>query len=185
MTDPILQLFIPAIMLVAIWLVIFWKKTRKGIRVIDTSPSLGKEMEYKRIKKGNFLFWIIFYVFGIMTIIYSIIPELYYIFFPLDMFHKPVINVIGLLLMKIAIVWIIIAQIKIDKELNKISNKAQSLSPMGLVQYSERMLLTGILVLFIGLFTTITNLIGMVLVVFGIAIYLYLFCLNNKSLFKN
>jgi len=172
-------------MLVATILILFWKQFRKGIRIIDTSPNLEKEMEYKRIKKGSLFFWLIFYVFGIMTFIYSIIPELYYIFLPLDIFHNPIINFIGVLLMKIAIVWIIIAQINIDKELNKFSNKAQSLSPMGLVKYSERMLLTGILVLFIGFFTTITNLIGMVLVAFGILIYLQLYCLNKSRQIKN
>lgn len=172
-------------MLVAIWLIVFWKQFRKEIRIIDTSPNPSKEKTYERIKKGSLYFWIIFYVFGIMTIIYSIIPELYYIFLPLDMFHKPLVNAFGLLIMKIAIAWIIVAQMNINKELNKFSKKNGSLSPIEIILYSERMLLAGILVLLIGFSTTITNIIGMVLVASAITIYFNLFCLNHKSKHKN
>jgi len=64
------------------------------------------------------------------------------VFLPLDKFHHPLINVMGLLIMKIAIVWFVIAQIHIDKELYKYSRNIESLSDMELVRYSERMLRT-------------------------------------------
>src|SRR5690606_34568098 len=102
-----------------------------------------------------------------MTLVYSLVPEYYYIFFPLDTFHHPVINIMGLLIMKIAIIWIVIAQVHIDKELYKYSRNIESLSAIELVRYSERMLLAGKLVLFIGLFITITNIISLILVALG------------------
>jgi hypothetical protein len=171
MIDENLQMYLPAFMLVATWLIIFWKQFRKVTRLTVTLPAPEKVIEYNRLKKISGYFWIIFSVFGIMTVIYSVLPELYYFFLPLDTFHHPIINSIGLLIMNIAIVWIAIAQVHIDKELFKYSRNIESLSAMELVRYSERMLLSGMLVFFIGFFTTITNIIGLVLVVLGIVIY--------------
>lgn len=171
MVDKNLQIYLLSFMLVATWLIIFWKQFRKVTRLTVTSPDPEKVIEYNRLKKISGYFWIIFSVFGIMTVIYSVLPELYFFFLPLDIFHHPVINVIGLLIMKIAIVWIVIAQVHIDKELYKYSRNIESLSAMELVRYSERMLLSGMLVLFIGFATTITNIIGLVLVISGVIIY--------------
>lgn len=185
MTDPTLQMYLPAFMLVATWLIVFWKQFRKVTRITETSTDTEKILEYNRLKRVSLFFWVIFSVFGVMTVIYSLAPEFYYVFLPLDKFHHPLINVMGLLIMKIAIVWIVIAQIHIDKELYKYSRNIESLSVMELVRYSERMLLTGMLVLFIGFFTTITNIIGLVLVALGVAIYLKMFFTNPPHQFEN
>lgn len=179
MTDPILQMYIPAFMLVAACLTIFWALFRKNSNRPMTTPDSEVIKSYKRLKRVSRYFWIIFTIFGIMAIIYSAFPEFYYLFLPLDQFHHPVINTIGLLIMKISILWIVLAQIHIDKELYKYSRDIESLSAMELVRYSEKMLITGMLVLFIGFFTTITNIIGLLLVVSGVLIYFNLFCKNN------
>lgn len=185
MTDPTLQMYLPAFMLVATWLIVFWKQFRKVTRITETSTDTEKILEYNRLKRVSLFFWVIFSVFGVMTVIYSLAPEFYYVFLPLDKFHHPLINVMGLLIMKIAIVWIVIAQIHIDKELYKYSRNIESLSAMELVRYSERMLLTGMLVLFIGFFTTITNIIGLLLVGLGLAIYLKMFFTKPPHQFEN
>lgn len=180
MTDPLLQMYLPIFMLMATWLIVFWKFFRKGTVLRETFQDMEIEMKYNRLKRVGVVFWLIFCVFGIMTVIYSIVPEFYYLFLPLDMFHHPVINSMGLLIMKIALVWIVIAQIHIDKELYKYSRNIENLSAMELVRYSEKMLLAGMLVLFIGFFTTITNIIGLFLVGFGLAIYFRVFFVNRS-----
>lgn len=163
----------------------FWKQFRAVTQITETTPNVDKAREYNRLKRVSSYFWIIFSVFGIMTIIYSLLPDFYYLFIPLDKFHHPILNSIGLLILKIAIVWIVIAQIHIDKELYKYSRNIESLSAMELVRCSERMLLTGMLVLFIGFFTTITNIIGLLLVASGFFIYLKIFFLNSYLKFEN
>lgn len=184
MTDPLLQMHLPAVMLVATWLIIFWGQFRKVTRITEETANVDKITQYNRLKRVGRYFWIIFSVFGLMTIVYSLLPEFYYLFIPLDKFHHPLINSIGLLILKIAIVWIVVAQLHIDKELYKYARNIKSLSAMELVRYSERMLLTGLLVLFIGVVTTITNIIGLVLVVLGIAIYVKIFS-NRSPQFEN
>lgn len=86
----------------------------------------------------------------------------------------------GLLIMLLAIVWIFIAQINIDKELYKFSRDIESLSAMELLHYSERMLLSGMLVLFIGFFTTITNIVGLLLIAFGAVTYISMFVTKSQ-----
>lgn len=185
MTDPTLQMYLPAFMLIATWLIIFWKQFRKITQTTESTGNIEKILQYNRLKRASFIFWLIFSLFGIMTIVYSLLPEYYFMFLPLDIFHHPIINAMGLLILKIAIVWIVIAQIHIDKELYKYSRDIESLSAMELVRYSERMLHTGMLVLFIGFFTTITNIIGLVLVSLGIIIYLKMFFSNPSQQFQD
>ncbi|MCO6148896.1 hypothetical protein [Flavobacterium sp. NRK1] len=81
----------------------------------------------------------------------------------------------GLLIMGLALVWIIIAQLDIDKEIFKHSIGLHSLSPVKLLYYFERTLIFGMVLLFAGLFTTISNFAGLGLVITSIIIYLKLF----------
>ncbi|MCH7414307.1 hypothetical protein MM213_12485 [Belliella sp. R4-6] len=175
MTDPTLQIYLPAFMLVVTCLIVFWNRFRKTSKLTETLPTTKKIAEYNRLKKGSGHFWLIFSVFGVMIIIYSVIPEFYFLFVPLDIFHHPLINLVGLLIVKIAIIWIVVAQIHIDKELFKYSINFEKLSGMQLIRYSEKMLITGMLILFIGVFTTITNIIGLLLVSMSSVVYLKTF----------
>lgn len=179
MTDPILQMYLPAFMLIATILIVFWKQFRKFSVVTESLPNIEKITEYNRLKRIGGVFWIVFSAFIIMTIIYAVLPDFYFIFLPLDEFHHPMINSMGLLIMKLALVWILIAQIHIDKELYKYSRSLESLSAMELVRYSEKMLSTGMLVLFVGFFTTITNIIGLILVVSSLLIYFEIFIIKK------
>ncbi|MEQ6167174.1 hypothetical protein AAOE16_08265 [Ekhidna sp. MALMAid0563] len=170
MTDPLLQIYLMACMVVAMAILVFWGQFRKRLK-LSAHESPDKLINYKRIKRVSSVFWIIFSLFGIMIIIYCVAPDLYFLFVPLDAFHHPLINNIGLLITKLAIAWIIVAQIHIDKELFKYSRDIESLSAMELVSYSEGMLLSGMLVLFLGIFTTITNVVGVILTVIGVLFF--------------
>ncbi|MBZ9651819.1 hypothetical protein [Psychroflexus montanilacus] len=180
MTDQNLQIYIIVFILVSTWLLFFWKQFRKITQISNSTSKVNNAIKYNRLKRVSNYFWLIFSVFGLMAIIYSLFPGLYFLFLPLDKFHHPIINSIGLLILKIAIIWIVIAQIHIDKELYKYSKNIESLSAMELLRYSERMLISGMLVLFIGFLTTITNIIGFLLVALGIFIYFKLFHLIPK-----
>lgn len=177
-------MYLPALMLIATWLILFWKQFRKATDVTEKIPNTDRTIEYNHLKKINGYFWIIFSVFCVITAIYSLFPNLYFIFIPLDKFHHPIINTMGLLIMTIAIVWIVIAQVNIDKELYKYSNNIDGLPAMKLIRYSERMLLSGMLALFIGFTTTVTNIMGLILVILGIIIYFKTFSYNQSQQIK-
>ncbi|MFC6861792.1 hypothetical protein [Zunongwangia atlantica] len=171
MESPNIRMILPALMLIASWVILFWKSFRQLIPVVDTKPTLEKLINYKRLKRVGGYYWIIFSIFILMTIIYSLLPDFSFIFLPLDYFDHPLINELGLMLLKVSIIWIIIAQLQIDRELYKYSREINSLAAMELVHYSEKMLLSGMLVLFLGFFTTVTNIAGLILVIVGLFIH--------------
>ena len=160
-------MYLLACMVVTMAILLFWGQFRKRLK-LTTYESPDEQVDYKRIKRISTIFWMIFSLFGLMIIIYSSIPDLYFLFLPLDIFHHPFINSIGLLIVNMAIAWIVVAQLHIDKELFKYKRNIESLKAMELVSYSESMLLSGMLILFLGIFITITNLVGMVLTLLGI-----------------
>jgi len=170
MTDPHLQMYLMACMVVTMAVLLFWGSFRKRLK-LNSYESPDILINYKRLKRVGVIFWIIFSLFGIMIAIYANVPEMYFLFLPMDIFHHPLINTIGLLITKLAIAWIIVAQLHIDKELFKYSRDIESLSTMELVSYSEGMLLSGMLVFFLGVFITITNVVGMVLALSGILFF--------------
>ena len=170
MTDPKLQMYLMSCMVVTMTILLFWGKFRKGLK-ITTYESPDQQVNYKRIKRVSILFWMIFSLFGFMVIIYASLPELYFMFLPLDYFHHPLINSVGLLIINLSIAWIVVAQLHIDKELFKYHRDIECLKAMELVSYSESMLLSGMLILFLGIFITITNIVGMVLTLLGIVFF--------------
>lgn len=158
-------------MLIAICLILFWKFARNAVKINVYSPSIEKITAYNRLKRITGYYWAIFICFVFMVLIYSMAPDYYFIFLPIENFNHSIVNEMGLLTLQISLVWILIAQLQIDKELYKYSRDIDSLSAMELVSYSEKMLLSGMLVLFIGVLITITNILSLILVMCGFYIY--------------
>ncbi len=162
MTDPLLQMYLMACIVVAIVILFFWKQLRRKLQPSDIAYPT-EAIKYKRIKRVSRVFWGAFFAYSLMVLIYATLPEFYFLFLPLDTFHHPLINSIGMLIIKLSIGWIVVAQLHIDKELYKYFRNIESLPIMELIWYSEGMLLSGMLALFIGIFITITNVVGFVL----------------------
>lgn len=177
-----LQVYLLAFMTVITLVILFWNKLRVGRFSIKEVARPELIREYRLLKRISSYYWLIFSCFGIMTVVYAGLPQFYYLFLPLEAFDIPVINTVGLLLLGISLVWIIIAQIQIDKELYRLSRNIERLEAMEMVRFSERLLISGMFILFLGFSTTITNLTGIVLVIISGIIYLRQFN-SNKNLY--
>lgn len=180
MLEPFFQKYLLVYMVIATWVIIFWSNRRKSrvIRIQNVSNEKIEKIEkFKLLKKVSTLYWVLFSLFGIMIITYTIFPEFYYVFTPIDKAHHPLINTLGFLILKIAMIWIIVVQIKIDRGITTYYTKKGGKDAMDLIWNFEWMLLSGMLVLFIGLITTITNIFGFVLI--GAAIYVRYFYSGN------
>lgn len=171
MKDQYLQMYLLACVVVSMAILLLWGMARKKLSVNEPHDPLAFS-QYHRIKRVSLWFWLIFSAFILMVVIYSIVPDLYFVFFPLDVFHHPLINNIGILVTKLAIAWIVVAQLHIDKELYKYLRDMESLSAMELLWYSEGKLLAGMLFLFVGISITITNVVGLFLVVTCLIIFI-------------
>lgn len=184
MTDSALQTYLPAFIMVFLLVTFFWGWFRKITKLYNLA-NVEKSANYDRLKRIAYIFKIIFIIFTIMTIIYAFIPDFYFVFIPFEVFNQPIINTIGVLILKVALAWMVVAQILIDKELYKYSRNMGDLSAMELVHYSERMFLGGLVVMFIGMFVTITNLIGIVIGTLALLSYLNVFKRERSDTFKN
>lgn len=171
MTEPYIQVYLLACVTVSMAILFWWSSLRRKFR-INSAELAAKSLRYQRVGRVGTTFWLIFLVFVLMVIIYATFPSLYFVFLPLDIFHQPLINLIGMLVTKIAIGWIIVAQLHIDKELTRYLRDIESLAAMEMVAYSEGLLLTGMLLFFAGIFITITNVVGLILLLFGLYHYL-------------
>lgn len=181
MGTEVLQMFLPSFLIIFLCITFFWKWFRKAMRASEYND-IEKTVNYNRLKRINQLFIVLFILFSIMVLIYWLLPDLYYIFIPLDKFDHPIINSIGILLLKVALVWIIVGQLHIDKELYKYSRKSGDLSLMELVYFSERMFLGGLTVMFVGMFVTITNVVGIIAGLVSVLFYYNLVLRHKESL---
>ncbi|GGF24096.1 hypothetical protein [Echinicola rosea] len=180
MPNPKLQVYLMAFMVVVTLVILFWNKLRMDRFSIKEVARPEMVKEYKLLKRISGYYWLIFSCFGLMTIVYAGLPQFYYIFLPLDAFDLPVINTMGLLILGVSLVWIIIAQIQIDKELYRLSRNIEKLEAMEMVRFSERLLISGMFILFLGFSTTITNITGIALVLISGFIYLKQFGTNRN-----
>ncbi|AGA80561.1 hypothetical protein [Echinicola vietnamensis] len=179
MPNPKLQVYLMAFMVVVTLIILFWNKLRLDRFSIKEVARPEMVKEYKLLKRISGYYWLIFSCFGLMTIVYAGLPQFYYLFLPLDAFDLPVINTMGLLILGVSLVWIIIAQIQIDKELYRLSRNIEKLEAMEMVRFSERLLISGMFILFLGFSTTITNIMGIVLVLISGFIYLKQFSISR------
>lgn len=170
MVDPALQMQLSAYLIVVLLITFLWQSIRK-VTPLKHYGNIREVKEYNRLKRVSGIYWGILFLISLMTFIYVVFPHFYFIFIPLDFFHHPLINLVGLILLKIAVLWIVIAQLQIDKELYKHSRNIESMSVMELIHYSERMLLSGFLIFFVGVFVTITNLFAILFALIALFTY--------------
>ncbi|MCE3226067.1 MAG: rane protein [Bacteroidetes bacterium] len=182
MNDHSLQTYLPAFLVAFVLITFLWKWMRRFFRMKEYDD-IENKVSYQRFKRIDTIFKIIFFLFCLMIIVYVFVPEFYSIFIPIESCDHPFINSIGLLILKAAFVWIVVAQVSIDKELYKYSRDINSLKAMELVYYSEQMLLGGLAVMFVGMFVTLTNVVGIIIGIVAVIIYLKVF--SFKLLRKN
>jgi hypothetical protein len=178
MPDKTLQIYLPSFLFAFLLITFFWKWIRHLLKM-NTFPNIEETTNYKRVKRVDIAYRIIFMVFAIMIMIYTFYPNLYFIFIPLEPFDHPIINSFGLLVLKIAFILVVTAQVHIDKELYKYSRDISNLKAMELVHYSERIMLGGLALMFVGIFVTITNIIAILAALLGLFVYLRVFPFRN------
>jgi hypothetical protein len=186
MTEDILKLYLPGFIVVFIWIAFFWRSFRK-LSGIYKNFSAEYKIHYNRFERINMLYRGILIIFFIMITVFAFIPKLYKWFFPIDQLNHPAINITGFLILKIALVWIVVAQIILDKEIHKYSRDIESLAAMEMVYSTERVFLRGLIVMFVGMFVTLSNVISFILVLFSLVVYfkpLLLKHVNNASDFR-
>lgn len=169
MNDQMIRLYLPGFMILFTWVVIFWRSFKK-VTAIKNVPPADKAIGYKRMKRIHTVFRGVLLLFVLMTVFFVFFPKYYSLFLPIEALNHPGINITGCLILKASLIWVIIIQLRLDEALFKYSRNID-LPSMELVFFCERLLVKGMLVMFIGMFVTISNVTGLLLCVTALACY--------------
>ncbi|HEV8283615.1 MAG TPA: hypothetical protein VGQ09_04855 [Chitinophagaceae bacterium] len=175
MTENVLKISLPGFALVFLLVILYWNSFKK-FGIID-KIEFNERHYYNRLKRLHSIYLIIMIIFFLMIFLYSFFTEIYSLFLPIDALDHPIINGIGFILLKFALGWVIITQIKLDNRIYRYSLDVNNLSLMAMVFKAEKNLIKGLLIMFAGVVITISNLIGIFLCLLAL---LYYFFSNRK-----
>jgi hypothetical protein len=163
-----LEHFLPAFAIIFVCLVSVWAyfRRRKPVRIVYSNNE-----EIARLKSIDGTFRVMLSAAVLVVFVYAYFPEQYQLFAPIEFLDHPIINSAGVLILKVSLVWIVLAQLNIDKSVFMINEGCDEWSHKKLLGYSQRLLLAGILVMIIGLFVTISNLVTVLMSLIGIVVF--------------
>ncbi|MBX2963705.1 MAG: hypothetical protein KF687_14425 [Cyclobacteriaceae bacterium] len=168
MNRETLEIFLPAFMIVFFGLISFWTKFRKRPKV---ELHVSKTEVYKKVHLIDTVFKIMLISSILIVFIYTYFPDYYIIFAPIDFLDHPIINTIGVLILKVSLAWLVIAQLTIDKSAFMIKTGIEVWNHNRLILYSEKLLLSGMLVMFFGFFVTISSIGSILICIIGLLLF--------------
>ena len=156
--------------IIFLWLIFFWGSFRWFVFVGNKAEQCRT---YNRKRYLHPVYSFFAAVFLMMMVLYSFFPHVYSIFVPIKKLDHPVINSIGVLIIKISFIWLIISKIILDKRIMLYSKDAGNPSHMMKVHMAEDKTIKGLLLMFIGVFVTISNFAGILLCLASLVFYMY------------
>lgn len=168
MNREILEIFLPAFMIVFFGLLSLWAKFRKRPKA---ELLISKTVVYKKVLVIDTVFKIMLISLVLIVFIYTYFPEYYIVFAPIDFLDHPIINTIGVLILKVSLAWLVIAQLTIDKSAFMIKSGIEVWNHNRLILYSEKLLLSGMLIMFFGFFVTISSVVSIVICSIGFVLF--------------
>lgn len=160
MDTDALQFFLPAFMAVFFGLVAVWARVRKRKRVKTSGPR--NDAFLARVRFADGLFRVLLVISVSIAVLYSYFPEYYYITGPIHALDHPLVNAAGVLILKVSLFWIVLAQFNIERTIALLNSDIRRMSYHRLISYSEKLVLTGMLIMFLGLFVTLSSVVAIV-----------------------
>jgi hypothetical protein len=169
MTYQTLQIFLPAFMLVFIGTVCVWAYFRKRKSVqLTSSQRKSISMELRLL---DLFFKVLLVLSAILAVVYAYFPEYYYVAGPIELLDSPVVNTVGVLVLKCSLVWIVMAQFNIERTISLLNSGVVQASFSKLLHHSQKLILTGILIMFFGLFITISSILTAMILISAILLF--------------
>jgi hypothetical protein len=166
MTRPYIEIFLPVFILAFLFLFLIWNyKWKRGIQ------GLYEKRNYlKDIIQVNLFFHVLLAIAVLIIGLYAFIPEYYQFLLPIDELDIPLVNDIGLFILRIAFFWLLSSIIytiilfrKIEKEKVK--------KPVEVYVYAQKIVLVSGAIMLIGLFITISSVAAFLLSLVGFICY--------------
>jgi len=180
-----LKLFLPSFMILSLGIVFLWgliRRRKAELRQI----AFKSDRILKNIIRIDRIYKIFLLIMTVICFLFSYLPDYYNLFLPIKQLDIPIINGIGILMLKLSLIWIIVAQLFIDKELFEIRENITELNKAKLFIYSQKVLMSGLLMLFISFFVTISSIAAIVICIMAYLSYkMFMNNRNNHFFIKN
>lgn len=153
-----LQIFLPAFMIVFLGTISAWSHVRRNKSV--QLSSFHRKIFKTELKLVDLFFKVLLFISVALAVVYAYFPDYYYLAGPIDWLDIPIVNAIGVLVLKTSLVWIVMAQFNIERTIALFNSGIERGSLHKLLSYSQKLLLTGMLLMFFGLFITISSIVA-------------------------
>jgi hypothetical protein len=153
-----LQIILPAFMFVFLGTVSVWSHIRKN-KTVQLTPAHRKIIKTE-LRLVDIFFKVLLLLSAALAVVYAYFPEYYYLAGPIDWLDIPVVNITGVLVLKSSLVWIVMAQFNVEKTIALFNSGVEQGSFYKLLSYSQKLILTGMLMMFFGLFITISSIVA-------------------------
>lgn len=160
-----LEIFLPAFMIAFVVIALLHVRNQP-VRIFGIPITIG--IAFSTRTPANKVVWSILGISALLVFLYSFFPQVYLYALPIERLDHPVINTLGILILKLSIIWLIIAQVNIDRLRFLIKEGISIFKASHMVLYAQRLYLAGILIMSLGLFVTISSVGSFILVLIGI-----------------
>lgn len=143
----------------------FRKKHPKVLHLLNTLDEADKRL----IENGKF-FKILVMCFTTIVLCFALYPYIYSTFIPIDGLDNPYVNLLGVIILGVSLIRLTIAQVDFDKELYNIHGIPGSANYIDISLHSKR-IVTGYLLMFLGLTIILSNLVSTVLLISAFIVY--------------
>lgn len=174
MTFELLKYHLPVFVFLFAIMSFVWRRVR-----IKRSLSLikGDSEILNKLSLLNRLYSFLFVLVAGVVFLYAFFNEMYNsLAMPFHSLDIVPINNFGVLILNISIIWIISTQMNLDTNIFRIaSGKLDWDTTQKIIIYSEKSVLIGFLIMFIGIFVTISSVGSLLLALISVLIYYFMF----------
>jgi hypothetical protein len=108
--------------------------------------------------------------FTTVVLCFSIYPIIYHSFIPINTLDMPALNLVGITLMAVSLVWTVLAQLDFDDDLQHIVVSGATTPTMDIAWHSKK-IVTGYFIMFLGVTLTLANVVSLVLFAIACGIF--------------
>jgi len=99
----------------------------------------------------------------------ALYPYAYKTFIPIRSLDIPLLNLVGIALLATSLIWMVLAQINFDEDLQRVAHKIMPVQSLDMTLHSKR-LVTGYFIMFLGITLTLASVVSMALFALACAI---------------
>lgn len=153
-------------------LTVIWAEVRRyHPQVAGALSTLSKQDSTLLLRKGR-LYRSLIMMFSTIVFCFTLYPSIYKTFVPIKMLDTTLINVTGVILLFISLIWIVVAQSDFDSEIFSNEIVSRKMNDEELAMYSKK-ISAGYLIMFAGLTLTLANMVSVLLLFFAYGIHLH------------